>query len=120
MPPPDLNLLVELVGPDLWPVSGAGIWLGPGPAGSRRLRCSLPSLRLAPSRYTVTVTLRDGDHVIESISQLCAFEVTGVGLSVPAWTWRYVEDADWSEGSPAWSSGLPAGEQPRTVGTGER
>jgi lipopolysaccharide transport system ATP-binding protein len=100
-PPTGLNVLVELVGPDLWSVTGAGSWLEPQPAGRRRLRCSLPTLRLAPSRYTVTVTLREGEQPIESITQLCPFEVTGVGLSVPAWTWRYVEDADWSDASLA-------------------
>jgi lipopolysaccharide transport system ATP-binding protein len=97
--PGRLNVLVELVGPDLWPVTGTGKWIEPLPSGHRALRCSLPTLRLAPSRYTVTVTLRNGDQPIETLTQLCPFEVTGVGLSVPAWTWRYVEDATWSTGA---------------------
>jgi hypothetical protein len=118
-PPAGLNLLVELVGPDLWPVTGAGFWLGANSAGTRRLRCSLPTLRLAPSRYTVTVSLRDGDQEIESIAQVCPFEVTGVGLSVPAWTWRYVEDSTWSDGSLTGSiRGLPTEERDLGPGSG--
>jgi len=98
--PPDTHVLVEFVGPDLWPVTGTVHWLGPA-AGLRRMRCSLPTLRLTPSQYTVTVTLSEGDRVIESIEQLCPFEVTGTDLPGAAWTWRYVEDADWSDGSLA-------------------
>jgi homopolymeric O-antigen transport system ATP-binding protein len=101
----DLNVLVEFVGPDLWPVTGAEFWLGPSPGGSRRTRCSVPTLRLAPSRYTITVTLREGNQSLESLEQLCPFEVTGISLPGSAWLWRYLEDADWSDGSLAGSPG---------------
>jgi len=104
-PHPDLNVLVEFVGPDLWPVTGAAFWLGPSAGGARRMRCSVPILRLSPARYTITVTLRDGDLGVESIEQLCPFEVTGTDLPGPAWLWRYVEDAEWSDGSLAGSPG---------------
>jgi lipopolysaccharide transport system ATP-binding protein len=104
--PEGLNLLVELVGIDLWPVTGSGTAVEADPAGHRVVRCALPTLRLAPSRYTVSVTLRQWDRPIQSLAQLCAFEVIDATASIPSWTWRYIEDAEWSDASPA-ASQLP-------------
>jgi ABC-type polysaccharide/polyol phosphate transport system ATPase subunit len=110
---PDLDLLVELVGHDLWPVTGAGTPVEPYPAGHRRLRCSVPTLRLAPARYTVTVTLRDRRQPIQTLAQLGPFEVEGTGHPLPVWQWRYVEDADWTV-APRAAAPHPAA---RTEGT---
>lgn len=91
----NMNLLVELKGSDLWTITGAFFRLRGLAAGTHRMRCIFPSLRVAPGRFTFSVALRDSDRTIEAITQLCPFEVDGAGRSAPTWTWRYVEDADW-------------------------
>ena len=90
-----LNVLVEVKGGDLWSTTGAMFKLQDEGPGHHRLHCHFPALRVAPGRFTFSVTLRNDDRTIEAITQLCPFEVDGIGRSEPTWTWRYVEDAQW-------------------------
>ena len=102
-----LNVLVEVMGGDLWAVTGSIHSLRDALPGRHRMRCTIPNLRVAPGRFSIAVTLKRRNEVLEVIRQLCPFEVDGIGSSGPTWTWRYVEDATWTYESA--SLAIPTG-----------
>jgi ABC-type polysaccharide/polyol phosphate transport system ATPase subunit len=105
-----LTVTVDLVGPDLWAITGSR-WSIPQPeptssdklvrasieppATRRRVRCCFPSLRLGPGAYRASVTLSDADGELAQVSRLGPIEVVDARNKDPM-SWRYHDDAHWS------------------------
>jgi ABC-type polysaccharide/polyol phosphate transport system ATPase subunit len=71
-------------------------------AGIFLLRCEVPKFRLYMGAYTLTTWLaeRRGNIQLESLSNICPFEVTMEGISRDEYQWQpgtctYIEDAVW-------------------------
>lgn len=90
----ELEVVVSLIGPDLWPVTGTSTTLRSPRPGRHQLCGAIPTLRLPPGIYRVCATLRDGDQQLQSIENFATIEVLNDGPQVPR-SWRYAEDARW-------------------------
>jgi lipopolysaccharide transport system ATP-binding protein len=75
--------------------------------GVYRVRCSIPSLRLYMGRYTLTTWLADrrGGDLLETVREICPFEVSMRGIVRKEYDWApnemvYMEDAEWGPVAP--------------------
>jgi lipopolysaccharide transport system ATP-binding protein len=67
------------------------------------IRCTAPKLRLYMGRYTLTTYLADrrGSEMLESLSEICPFEVSMRGITREEYDWVpgsmvYWEECDWA------------------------
>ncbi len=77
-------------------------------AGDYRLRCEIPKCRIYKGRYTIMTSLADTRGIVdmETISEICPFEVVMGGYVRNAYDWwegmaSYLEDFTWEPVRPA-------------------
>ncbi len=90
----ELQLAIDLMGADHWPLTGAVTALVPTAPGIQAWRCRFPTLRLAAGLYGASIVLSGPDGELDRIRGLGPIEVwrtDGVGRE----GWRYVEDVEW-------------------------
>jgi lipopolysaccharide transport system ATP-binding protein len=68
------------------------------------LKCLVPKFRLFMGSYTLTTWLAEkrSDYLIESLTDICPFEVTMIGIPRQEYDWQandctYIEDAAWMD-----------------------
>ena len=96
--PGDLELVVRVVGADLWAVTGSRVLVDGSRPGTQRIVCSFPRLRAGAGVYRATLVLRKDREELQTVTGVGRVQVDSSDDGDPAVSWRYDDDVCWTSG----------------------